>query len=59
MDKGKLRVELNKYMQKQDKVATEMRIHPVYLNQFLNGFEGVSDKFMRKGWDFVSNQLAK
>lgn len=59
MDKEKLRVELNKYTQKQDKVATEMRVHPVYLNQFLNGFEGVSDKFITKGWKFVVNQEAK
>lgn len=59
MDKENLRIELTKYMQKQTHVAKEMKTHPVYLNEFLKGFNGVSDKFITKGWKFVANQEAK
>jgi len=48
MEKEEARTYLSKYMQKQKDVAKDLAVSKIYLNQFLNGFNGVSGRFLSK-----------
>ena len=56
MEKEEARTYLSKYMQKQKDVAKDLAVSKIYLNQFLNGFNGVSSRFLLKVSDWISKQ---
>lgn len=56
MEKEQLRADLKKYMQKQIDIAKELQVSPIYLNQFLNGFEGVGVNFIERANIWLAKQ---
>jgi len=56
MEKEVIRKEIKKYSQSQTDIAKEMEVSPIYLNQFLHGFEGVGKGFINRANTWLSKQ---